>query len=75
MKGNKQLQSVLGIRLALEMAFEIQNKVTIGEYSSKLVLKWSQRFGSSELEFVISTAKDFLTAPQDLKNSLEEKLF
>ena len=72
---NQNFQSVLGIRLALAMAKEIQSQIEIGTDSASLVLKWSEKYGKDNLEFTIQIAKDFLTSPTDLKDFLAKKLF
>lgn len=73
---NKQVgPSLLGVRLALEMALEIRDHKTLGSQSSKLILQWQKSYSSATIEEAIVIARTFLTQPDQLASAIRQKLF
>lgn len=73
---NKQVgPSLLGVRLALEMALEIRDHKKIGSFSSKLILAWQKSYSSATIEEAIAIARTFLTHPDQLASAIRQKLF
>lgn len=69
-----RLQAGMGIRLAVGMALEIQEKRDLGEKTGPLVAEWTSRFGSELVEPAIQIAREFLLQPQEMRKAVEAQL-
>lgn len=67
--------TMLGVRLALEMALEIRDSIPLGTQSSKLIHSWQQVHSSASIEESIAIARTFLTKPAELAAAMRQRLF
>jgi hypothetical protein len=69
-----RLRSGLGMRLALTMAQELQERRELGELSAALVAGWVERFGQDSVDMAVAIAREFLTQPDRLVKEFASRL-
>jgi hypothetical protein len=70
----ERLRSGLGMRLALTMAQELQERRNLGELSSALVAGWVERFGQDSVDVAVAVAREFLLRPDALTKEFADRL-
>jgi hypothetical protein len=70
----ERLRSGLGMRLALTMAQELQERRNLGEVSTALVAGWVERFGQDSVDTAVAIAREFLTRPDALVKEFASRI-
>ena len=67
--------TLLGIRLALEMAVEIRDQKGLGTSSAVLLRDWNVKYPHSSIEESVAVARTLLTKPAEMASAIRQKLF
>jgi hypothetical protein len=64
----------LGIKLALGMARELQQKKPLGSDTSAWIQEWQKEYGEESAEKIVSIAREFLMNPDKLRQVFSDRL-